>query len=334
MTMKTRLLILITLTATAGLRASAQTPSATPVIGCYRLSDETQRTNRLSGVTRNFGYDSVERLVSSRVDVNGTPVEQLGYTLDPAGNRVSVTGGVDAGNYTMNAAFPVPADRQVNQYTTTPFDTRTYDRNGNLIAINEGTPTARTFTYDFRNRLVAFTDAAAGTFATYRYDCFGRRFEKVVTTGAGTATRKFSFDGRREIEERDGAGIVQATFVRGANGAVLRSARGGQVYFHHTDGRLNTTAMTNAAGIVVERYNYGDFGEPQFFAPDGQALPASAVGNVWLGGGWMLDAETGFIHRSGRSFESRTGRAINGRGFGAGRGDGFFEIFVGGEARR
>jgi len=59
--------------------------------------------------------------------------------------------------------LPEPADRQVNQYTTTPFDTRSYDRNGNLIAINPGTPSARTFVYDFRNRLTSIVRTTAAT---------------------------------------------------------------------------------------------------------------------------------------------------------------------------
>ena len=81
-----------------------------------------------------FQYDPVCRLVDSLVTANGTVARLVSYGLDRMGNRTNVTGAICSGVYTMDATWPIPADFQMNQYTTTPCDTRTYDENGNLVS--------------------------------------------------------------------------------------------------------------------------------------------------------------------------------------------------------
>jgi len=60
----------------------------------------------------------------------------IDYALDGVGNRTAVTGGPDAGTYTMDPTVPDPADFQVNQYTSAGGTSirRYYDDNGNFIA--------------------------------------------------------------------------------------------------------------------------------------------------------------------------------------------------------
>jgi RHS repeat-associated protein len=66
------------------------------------------------------------------------------YAVDGVGNRIQTTGGADAGQYTMDASTPAPADFHANQYTTTPFDLeRTYDVNGNLMGLGRPAGTSR-----------------------------------------------------------------------------------------------------------------------------------------------------------------------------------------------
>jgi YD repeat-containing protein len=81
-------------------------------------NNKTSRADLLpGGVTHGYSYDSADRLIHSAVP--GTPID---YALDGVGNRTSVVGGSDSGFYTMSAATAEPADRQVNQYTSTAFD--------------------------------------------------------------------------------------------------------------------------------------------------------------------------------------------------------------------
>ena len=93
-----------------------------------------------------FTYDSVNRLIQSETPFTGPTIS---YSLDNVGNRTNVTGGPAGGAYLLSSTVP-PADSQMNQYTSTPFDTRTYDANGSLSVAG-----TRLFVYDYLNRLVS-----------------------------------------------------------------------------------------------------------------------------------------------------------------------------------
>ncbi len=96
----------------------------------------TRADDRVGGpqLTHTYEYDALYRM--TRVNVTGAALRTTEYAFDSAGNRSTVTGAPDPGAYLLDAGDPTPADAQVNQYTTTPFDTREYDANGNLVAIS------------------------------------------------------------------------------------------------------------------------------------------------------------------------------------------------------
>jgi len=120
-----------------------------------QMYNKTSRKDLLpNGLTHNYTYDSVYRLIHSTKSGGGNPVETIDYTLDGVGNRTQVTGGPDPGTYFMDPTQPEPADFQMNQYTTTSFDARLNDTNGNLSRINNGQPSQRNFTYDYRNQMI------------------------------------------------------------------------------------------------------------------------------------------------------------------------------------
>lgn len=249
------------------------------------------------GAAHTYVYDSLYRLRRST-----GPAGTIDYTLDGASNRTSVTGGPDAGAYAMIPTLPEPGDLQTNQYSSTPFDSRLYDRNGNLIDRNSGTVE---IAYDYMNRMVRH-DGPLGVSA-YVYDLLGRRLE-----GAG---RQYYFDGWREIEERDAMGVLIATYVYGEYpDDVLRQERDVNadgtldLLFHHTDDIHNVMAVTNAAGTPLERYDVDDFGTPRFFEPDGDAIPASAIGNPVLFTGRRYDDESGLYYYRARYLDPRAGR--------------------------
>jgi YD repeat-containing protein len=106
----------------------------------YTLGPAGNRKNATepSGRTLNWSYDGLYRLTQETISLdphsnNGT----ASYGLDPVGNRLSQTSsipGIGSGNFTFDAN-----DR---------LSTETYDNNGNTLVSG-----ARTFTYDFANRL-------------------------------------------------------------------------------------------------------------------------------------------------------------------------------------
>ncbi|MBL8861986.1 MAG: RHS repeat protein, partial [Planctomycetes bacterium] len=91
--------------------------------------------------TFTYTYDSAGRMVRSDRVGGGQSPETIQYALDDVGNRTSVTGGPDAGLYTLNAAHA-----PLNLYTSTPLGTSTYDANGSLASGKSG---AQVLAYDY-----------------------------------------------------------------------------------------------------------------------------------------------------------------------------------------
>ncbi|MBN8644568.1 MAG: hypothetical protein J0L61_04925 [Planctomycetes bacterium] len=86
-----------------------------------------------------YGYDAIDRLVTSQVVVAGEQGAKdarwrdlESYTLDGVHNRVSVSGGSAPGAYSLGASGSGP--RRLNQYSASPLNQYLYDQRGNLRA--------------------------------------------------------------------------------------------------------------------------------------------------------------------------------------------------------
>lgn len=256
------------------------------------------------GLNQAYSYDSAYRLRT--VAFTGSLNEQRIYQLDAAGNRLSVTGAGDAGAYNL---APTPStDALLNQYTSTPFDERTYDSDGNLTKVTAaGQETV--LGYDYANRLVHFV--SAGRTNRYVYDALGRRVARSTGPGA-SGTVLYSYFGLQALEEEDGAGVPQATYVLGVVlNDIVSMQRGGKNYWLHSDDKFSVRRITDSTGAVVESYTYDEFGNPASF--DGAARPinSSAIGNPHLFTGHRYDPESGLYFARSRYYEPRSGRFIS-----------------------
>lgn len=239
-----------------------------------RTGNKIQRKDvRAAGpqFTHDYDYDSIYRLVHTSVtDAGAVVVRDTSYDLDGVGNRTVVAGAPDTGPhvgpYTMDPTAPEPADRQTNQYTSTPLDDRGYDKNGNLALRDApgGGATETQIKYDYRNQMVEYVDLTIGQRHTYAYDALGRRIARVVDADAGSPQEtRYYYNGWQVCEERNGAGVTQATYVYGSYiDDVVNMQRGGLDYYYHTDDLHNVMALTNSVGLIFERYEYADYGEP------------------------------------------------------------------------
>ncbi len=301
-----------------------------------KVSRDMSSPFTLNGVAQaqSFQYDPADRLVTSLATTNGAVARLVSYGLDRTGNRTNVTGAACSGDYTLSSAVP-PADFQMNQYTATPCDSRTYDDNGNLVNVGSSAGPV-TYQYDYADRLVqAQTVGFSGgvptvTTSTYAYDALGRRISKSVSSGGlPPVTTQYSYDvveykdgedGTMRtrpgcvIEERSG-GAVAATYLVDDR-SLLGLRRNGTDYYLHTDDQGNALALTTIGGAVVERYDCDDYGAVTFLSSDGipTGATSSSVGNVYLWGGMRLDSETGLHNDDGGNyFEPETGRAVRGK---------------------
>ncbi|MCP5524751.1 MAG: DUF2778 domain-containing protein [Verrucomicrobiales bacterium] len=256
-----------------------------------RAGNKTALNERhAGGEQRVFAYDSVNRLIRSERTPASGPVETIDYHLDGVGNRTEVIGGPDAGTYSMSSAGPEPMDRAVNQYTTTPFDTRTYDKNGNLTGTNVGQADARTLAYDSRNRMVRSVDAGNGTTAHYRYDVIGRRMGKEVTGSEAQSLRTF-YTGWRVVQNDDLANNSMSTYTQGNYiDEVLQAQQDAAEYYYLTDDLSSVVALASQDGTLLHNFIMADYGSPAS-GYSGDLLP-SFSGTFPLFTGLIFDDET------------------------------------------
>ena len=79
-------------------------------------------------------------------------------------------------------------------------------------------------------------------------------------------------------------------------------------YYFHADDLHNVMAVTDSGGNAVERYEYEDYGRPQFMNAGGSSLAATGVGNALLFTGRRYDSETGRYDYRTRSLDPIAGR--------------------------
>ena len=268
------------------------------------------------------------------------------YELDAVGNRLTVTSNAVVQTYTRSAASP-PADFQVNQYTTTPFGSELHDDNGNRVQVTSSAGQLRyVYDYANRLVFVFdLSGGFAAPVVSFTYDALGQRLSKTSYSPDPTQqpdmkyyvhgpcqSREICGDGILDdcrsgegcgngiIEERTGGpgGGVNHVYCYGGkfgavagahrNESLARFSASGQLeYYFLSDDLGNTLALTDASGNVLERYEYGDFGAPQFLTSDGSpmtgsdGLPvtSSTLGNPFLFHGLEWDNETGLYFEKG-----------------------------------
>jgi len=159
-------------------------------------------------------------------------------------------------------------------------------------------------------------DVNIGHFTTeYPYDSLGRRIEK--RHADGTATR-YVYDGSRVAEEWDvssgGSASLSASYVYGNYiDEVLTMRRGTSDYYYHGDDQHNVVKLTDNTGAVVESYDYGDYGQPEFYDASGALLDVSEspFGNPYLFTGRRWDEELGYYYFRNRYMDPALGRFVS-----------------------
>jgi len=258
-----------------------------------------EKNNAQPTRSNQFLYDVYNRLTRFK---KGTlagnnipaPSDDFLFNYDGVHNRQTVEVNGVTTTYTAN---------NLNQYTMLAGGTTatlTYDANGNLLS--DGT---QTYAYDFENRLISVNGGAT---AKYFYDALGRRILKV----AGSDSTFFYYAQLRAIEERSATGgPVQAAYVFGTGlDEVLTMQRGGQTYYYHTNALGSVTQVTNAAGAIVEQYEYDAYGKVSFFNGSYSPLTSSAIGNPHLFTGQRYDAESGLYFYKARYYSAVLGRFL------------------------
>jgi RHS repeat-associated protein len=257
-----------------------------------------------------YQYDAVDRLITYKVGTLAgstvpVPATQTAYALDPVGNWSSKA--TDA----ITQTRVHDAVNELVQIDATPL---TYDANGNAF-----TDADFTYVHDEENRLVRVVRKSdSAIVGQYQYDALGRRVARVVSPTAIPATILYFHDGARVVEEQDGGGATQATYVYGTYvDEVLTMDRGSQTYYYHQNALWSVEAITDSTATVVERYAYDAYGFPAItngagvpVPPNSWRTPHSAIGNPDLFTGRQLDEESGLYFYRARYYDPVKGRFL------------------------
>lgn len=262
-----------------------------------------------------YTYDSLYRLARTDLDqAADAPAsgQSISYELDGTGNRRRLTERV-ANQVLTVSNFNV---NEMNEYTAIDALPQVHSNNGNLL--DDG---LRTYTYDALNRLIAVARKSDGaTVAEFAYDALNRRRLKTLfraNAPAQIAAQTLFFYDRWQIcEEQNVSGATEVTYVHSPSGIdnlvqMTRTAShplGAGSLFFHQNVRDDVMALTDAAGNVVEKRYYDDFGRS--FDETKKETSASQVGNRFGFQGRELDAETGLYYFRNRYYDPQTGRFI------------------------
>jgi RHS repeat-associated protein len=249
--------------------------------------NRTAKTDNRANVTSNYGYDAIYELLQTTQ--GGTTTES--YTYDPVGNRLSSLG---VSPYSNNSS---------NELTSTPSASYTYDNNGNTLTKTASGSTTN-YTWDYENRLTSTVLPGTGGTATFKYDPFGRRIQKVFTQGSTTTTTNYIYDGNNSAQDVDQNGSLIARYAETQNiDEPLAESRSGTTSYYDADGLGSITSLSSSAGALANTYTYDSFGK----------LTAStgSVTNRFQYTAREFDSETSLYFYRARYYDSITGRFLS-----------------------
>lgn len=181
-------------------------------------------------------------------------------------------------------------DNGLNQYLDWPQSAINYEANGNLY--QDGWLTA---TYNALNQPISiwsWIDNPSGGAVTFGYDPLGRCVKR---TNIGGVSTYLYYDGWNLIQEGPAALVADRIYAHGNRvDEVVASQYAGVWNYHHYDARGHCIMLTNAAGVIVEQYDYDAFGKPYFYNASNNwtaNVGNSIVGNRFLftGREWLKD---------------------------------------------
>lgn len=277
-------------------------------------------------VSRTWAYDESLR-VTSRTDGLG---QTTGYTYDPAGNPLAVTGPAGTTTYTYNSYGEVlTATDSVGRLVT-----NTYDAAGNLLTSKDALNNQTAFTYDGLGRLLTATDPRSKVTA-FAYDTSGDLASK---TDAANGVTSFGYDGRGRLTsvtdalnhqttvEYDGAGRVKKvtardntfvtyTYDQAGRRTGYTDARGNSTTFAYDEAHRLTSVTDAANGTTTLAYDQmsnltgvtDPLGRTTNYEYDSYNRPARIVYPPATAGAARLDER--FSYDAGGRLTSATDRA-------------------------
>jgi len=267
----------------------------------YTLGLTGNRTNATeqSGRTLQWSYNGIYQLTNETI--TGDPANNDGnngyasYTLDPVGNRTGATS-------TFSGFSPGFGSYNPNDQ----ISTETYDSNGNVTRTANG----NNYIYDSENHMISMSNST--TSVTMKYDAFGNRVSKAVTTAGVTTTTQYLVDNLNptgyaqvldELTGPIGSAAVSRTYTYGLQRISQVQITGNVLSYYQYDGGGSVRQLTNSVGQVTDSYEYDAFGNS--FTKTG------TTPNNYLYRGEQYDSDLGLYYLRARYYNPATGRFLS-----------------------
>jgi RHS repeat-associated protein len=256
------------------LTAITQAPLS-PVVIDYDAASRRTKFTLPNQVSTEYQYDTASRLTALIYRNATDQLGDLSYSYDAAGNLTTIEGSFAQTllpNAVSSAVYDA-ANRQ-RQFGDTML---TFDANGNTTSITDATGVTA-FTWDMRDRLVAFETPDTHTSFTYAH---GRRLVKT----SNTEVTNYLYDGLDVIQQLGAESTT--SFLRSlALDEAFTIIRSDGSFFSLSDFLGSIIAITDAAGITVTQYTYSPFGYTMATNP-GFLNPFQFTGREFDGVGQM-----------------------------------------------
>ena len=218
-----------------------------------------------------YTLDGAYRLIGDkRLAAGGQVIYDETYTYDAVGNRLSKR---RTGLNPVSIDYVYNAGNQL--VSSSDGKTYTYDANGNCIAIAYPGGVI-TMNYDVLDRLVSYLGPNGSETIVYRGTGWHKwRISETGVTG-NTEITSFLYDGDNIVADYAGPDyeLTRLYATAGLDRHVSMTMVGGSspgTYYYTHDGLGSVRTVTDAAGVVQNRYDYTAFGEPLPAGPD--AIP-------------------------------------------------------------
>ncbi|HDZ21904.1 MAG TPA: hypothetical protein ENH80_02040, partial [Phycisphaerae bacterium] len=238
-------------------------------------------------------------------DDNDANTPSTGTITEVGGQTAWATPGYNkAGNMDV---MPIPAD-EANTYALT------YDAWNRLVKVVAGAATVTEYRYDGQHRRIATLELIDGEPDTWNrsdfyYDTAWRVVEQRRQTGVAIANKEnpvtyvyaqYVWDLR----------YIDALILRDRDSDSDEQHTLDETLYYCNDANMNVTALINASGTVVERYEYTPYGQVSFMDGSFGSRASSSYDNRILYAGYRFDSETGLYHVRHRYHHPTLGRWI------------------------
>lgn len=272
------------------------------------------------------GYDAEDRLVSyNRTDGN---LDQL-WNLSAVGDWHSVTTEGTVQSRTHGSS---------HELLTVGADSVVTDTRGNMTFIPSSARNGTSdlaMSWDLDNRMSSADVGNDGSAdVTYKFDALGRRVARF--TPSGTEDTIYIKDGQQTIAEYLAGGAasqptyhyVYASYI---DEPILRDKpTGSEKLYYHRNQQYSITALTNEAGLVVERYAYSAYGQPVILDALGTTVrTASLFANTITFTGREFDPTALLVHFRARMFSYFLGRFCSRDPIGYEDGENLYLLYTG-----